>query len=966
MKQLLLLFCFALATAGLQAQVVYVDGAAADGGDGTTWATAFNQLQTGIDSAATGESVWIAQGTYTIPSAAESFFIDKGINLIGGFEAGATSADQSNPAMFETILSGDVNGDDGMAYDSLAAVDNGRVLFVTDTNDVSMFTVGISNLTVTNGAIAEDFVDGSLIPFGGAGLLTFAKVDVDNVNFRRNRSSFGSAITSLFATANGSRYNNITVEDNESPNNRVVYLRILEDIAITNSTFEGTNDDDAGMFFLLDVFDFELSNSTVSNVGGGISGGGIRAENCDDLLIADCTFDQVDGVFGGAIYVREFASFDAPDRTRDANDNIFRNLTITDCDASQRGGGMELYNINSTLENVIVDGCDAGAIGGGLYFISSADEGSFVSSVTGGSITNCTDQGAGGGVCGLFFGGTGTAVTFDKVDISNNESIDPAGANGGGIYWQGTSTTVTASPLTILNCTFEGNIGGFGNAILDRNYTSLTVRNTSFLNNGSQTLGFQGGGIVVYGTSGAKGVTIDSCTFEGNTVTQFDGILSGGGGAYLLGGRAENIPLTITNSVFRSNSSTDGTTGGGLYLVNGWDLTVDNNEFTDNSAGGEGGAFDFITRETSRDTADVDDILDSINVFIPEARGTVANSYFFNNTSGTQGGAIATQRVVLDLTNNIFLDNQVGADGAGGGAIIFNGNSPSFDLNTTTFNANGNRALEATLIHNTFLGNRKGQAEGAVGDQIAIFQPGQTAFEDSNRIVLNLLNNAFLNEDAEANIEAEPGGGDAVGDPNFQAIGDLTVNSLGGNYFNGDNGIGITLLDSDTETEAGDFDTFLPWFVDREADNSEFPDLTLALPAAGEDEADFPLLNGGVDSPLLPDTDIDGQPRVVNFRPDIGAHENQNFVSGTDEPIEGSGLAMSFFPNPTVDVVNITNETTTQRYVTILADNAGRTLKTQVFNGVNNALDLTKLPAGTYNLRIILDGQVYSKQIVKQ
>ncbi|HEY9086691.1 MAG TPA: hypothetical protein VIO36_00880, partial [Anaerolineaceae bacterium] len=46
------------------ASPVFVNAAAPDGGDGLTWATAFNHLQDGMDTAVAGEEVWVAAGTY--------------------------------------------------------------------------------------------------------------------------------------------------------------------------------------------------------------------------------------------------------------------------------------------------------------------------------------------------------------------------------------------------------------------------------------------------------------------------------------------------------------------------------------------------------------------------------------------------------------------------------------------------------------------------------------------------------------------------------------------------------------------------------------------------------------------------------------------------------------------------------------------------------------------------------------
>ena len=45
--------------------VIYVKADAASGGDGTSWASAFNDLQDALVVATAGDQLWAASGTYT-------------------------------------------------------------------------------------------------------------------------------------------------------------------------------------------------------------------------------------------------------------------------------------------------------------------------------------------------------------------------------------------------------------------------------------------------------------------------------------------------------------------------------------------------------------------------------------------------------------------------------------------------------------------------------------------------------------------------------------------------------------------------------------------------------------------------------------------------------------------------------------------------------------------------------------
>lgn len=88
----------------------YVDQAAPGGGDGKSWATAFNNLQDALSYPQNCEmvdTVFIANGTYYahLSDRSASFEVKSGIVLMGGYSSGSPARDpEANP----TILSGDI------------------------------------------------------------------------------------------------------------------------------------------------------------------------------------------------------------------------------------------------------------------------------------------------------------------------------------------------------------------------------------------------------------------------------------------------------------------------------------------------------------------------------------------------------------------------------------------------------------------------------------------------------------------------------------------------------------------------------------------------------------------------------------------------------------------------------------------------------------------------------------------
>lgn len=104
------------------AQVIHVRADAEGGGDGASWETALNNLHDALSVATVRANVgdlpvvWVAQGEYkpTGPGGDRtiSFTAPKALHLLGGFAGTEQSADEADPAVSVTVLSGDLNGDD--------------------------------------------------------------------------------------------------------------------------------------------------------------------------------------------------------------------------------------------------------------------------------------------------------------------------------------------------------------------------------------------------------------------------------------------------------------------------------------------------------------------------------------------------------------------------------------------------------------------------------------------------------------------------------------------------------------------------------------------------------------------------------------------------------------------------------------------------------------------------------------
>ncbi len=120
---LTLTLTMAAATLAPAQTVHFVNGAAAPGGNGLSWPTAYRHLTQALQAAQTGDQIWVAMGTYRPDESslspngtgdrAASFQLVSAVAVYGGFAGTETQLEQRDPAVNVTILSGDLNGDDG-------------------------------------------------------------------------------------------------------------------------------------------------------------------------------------------------------------------------------------------------------------------------------------------------------------------------------------------------------------------------------------------------------------------------------------------------------------------------------------------------------------------------------------------------------------------------------------------------------------------------------------------------------------------------------------------------------------------------------------------------------------------------------------------------------------------------------------------------------------------------------------
>ena len=110
-------------------KIIYVNANLTNGlQNGTSWENAFMDLQDALNMAEEGDQIWVAKGVYVptkdrfgienpLDSESVTFYIDKEVQLFGGFFGGESILEARDWEVNQTILSGDLNGDDEYIQD---------------------------------------------------------------------------------------------------------------------------------------------------------------------------------------------------------------------------------------------------------------------------------------------------------------------------------------------------------------------------------------------------------------------------------------------------------------------------------------------------------------------------------------------------------------------------------------------------------------------------------------------------------------------------------------------------------------------------------------------------------------------------------------------------------------------------------------------------------------------------------
>ncbi|MBN2681333.1 MAG: hypothetical protein JXR58_02385 [Bacteroidales bacterium] len=315
--------------------IVYVNANNTSGPwDGNSWATAYNNLQDGINATSYGE-VWVAAGTYfssITNNREESLQMKDFVNIYGGFNGTESLISERDWINNITIISGDI----GVSSDN--------------TDNAYHVVRAANNCTLDGFTISHGNANGELLNrLGGAIYFDTNSPTIENCTFTNNYAEDGGALY-IFDDSQPSIIN-CNFSENSALLGGAVICRVGGAANFSNCNFSNNFSEWRGGAVMIDYGAYEaspviLSDCTFSNNSTNGNGGGIYTDDLASqyqgtyITIENCSFTGNTATYrGGGI-----SNF---------NENNF--LTITNCNFSGNSAGMggnaiaNDYKVNATI-----------------------------------------------------------------------------------------------------------------------------------------------------------------------------------------------------------------------------------------------------------------------------------------------------------------------------------------------------------------------------------------------------------------------------------------------------------------------------------------------------------------------------------------------------------------------------------------------------------------------------------------
>jgi parallel beta-helix repeat protein len=329
-----------LAAGSVEGQtVIHVDDDARPGGDGASWATAYDSLSNALRVAQAGDQIWVAAGRYV-----GNFTLALGVGLYGGFAGTESELGQRDWVANPTILDGDYDG-------SVVTAPAGATA-----------TTRIDGFVITNGSGTSRSVNPYEYDalYGGGVFVADASPTIANNTIRGNRVSGWSRYDGgggLYVSASSARIVGNTIVGNRSDD----YgggLYVVDSLAlVASNTVIDNNAAGYGGAMHLVRSSAKIERNHVSGNSADYHGGGLYVDSSSPMIQNNDISSNKADLFGGGFYL-------------DSSSPVIANNTIT-ANGAREGGGLYLKSSSPKIVNNTITANGAPS-GGGLCLTFSS------------------------------------------------------------------------------------------------------------------------------------------------------------------------------------------------------------------------------------------------------------------------------------------------------------------------------------------------------------------------------------------------------------------------------------------------------------------------------------------------------------------------------------------------------------------------------------------------------------------
>lgn len=549
------------------AAITYVRADAPIGGDGSSWASAFRDIQDAIASPSVTE-VWVAEGTYRPDRStgirSMAFDLRAGTVLRGGFAGWEASPSERVFDAHPTILSGDLLGNDlpgfvnvgDNSFHVITIIEAGAPVvldgFTVRSGNANGFSIykrggGIfsfgGSLSLVGSTIEE-----CRATWGGGIALTGGSLSLTGSRVRSCRANFGGGVHSDHAPilASLTEFTDNIVDDNGGG----IWIKDAP-FLLTNGTLAGNSADNGGGVFATNCAAALAACEIVANDAQS-QGAGVRVEGgSSTVLLSGCEVSGNQCISGGGVSCWEAPAviqgghFWANVATNGSAINVNQASLTMSAVAIEENSGSAVYAIASCA----ISGCAFVQNGTGLYVQAPLAM-----------------------VDSFFLGNDGGALHIWNLSggISSVQRCDFIGNDSSTTF--ASALHVSSGWVDIDSCVFDANVGDYGTLVVSGD---ATLRRSTFVANEGGASGDlrlvsechfeanQGGsrgGLAIEGIpSGAWRPLVINTRFLGNVCTG-----TFGPGGLRLGGSATGANALVVNCEFSGNSSV--AAGAGVQL----------------------------------------------------------------------------------------------------------------------------------------------------------------------------------------------------------------------------------------------------------------------------------------------------------------------------------------------------------------------------------------------------------------